>query len=185
MPKLKDTENIGLGLKNGGQRKARLRDIADACSDSRARLCKIILNLASIATVLVTFLGVSTADDTAFPRVKGGIWELSAERTLPGGNVQTWIRKARHCQNPSLLFQGYWGLAGVEKGGCRFKPMKMSESRYRIDSECMLRGAGKAVAESKITLTGDSAFEMEVDVFERGRHFRATESGRLIADCVQ
>jgi hypothetical protein len=133
----------------------------------------------------ISFCASMATAEPGFPAVRSGVWQLRAERVLPDGKSQSWTRTAEYCRNPNLLFQGYWGLGAVERGGCRFETTEPTGNRYRITSECMVRGVGRVESDAKITLTDDTAFRLEVDVCEGPRHYHATESGQRIGDCSQ
>ena len=62
---------------------------------------------------------------------------------------------------------------------------KLSESTFRVTSECALRAGETAVSEATVTMDGNSAFAMAVEVREGGLRYRATEIGRRIAACTR
>jgi hypothetical protein len=135
--------------------------------------------------LLAISLCASTATaELGFPAVRAGVWELHAERVLPNGKSQTWTRKAEYCRNPKLIFQGYWGLGSVGRAGCRFESSELTGNQYRVTSECMIRGV-RAESDARITVTDDTAFELEVDVREGRQHYRAIERGQRIGDCYE
>jgi hypothetical protein len=146
-------------------------------SSSFSRACRSALGV----TFLMLLTAASTSDPS-FPKVSRGIWHLSATRTLPDGTKQTWTLTARRCQEPSLLFKGYWGLGVVDRAGCRHTPTKLSEGRFKVATECMIRNVGVATSESTISVKGDE-FEMEVEVHEGDREYRATQVGKRVGPC--
>jgi hypothetical protein len=141
---------------------------------------------ASALFLLAISLCASAATaELGFPAVRAGVWELHAERVLPNGKSQRWTRKAEYCRDPKLIFQGYWGLGSVERAGCRFESTELTGNQYRVTSECMIRGVGRVESDARITVTDDTAFELEVDVREGPQHYRATERGQRIGDCYE
>jgi hypothetical protein len=142
-----------------------------------------LIRLAFFGVALAFGGGYVMAAESEFPPVRGGLWELQAVRVLPSGKSQKWTMQTRYCQDAGLMFQGYWGLGILDKAGCRFESTKLSDNRYRITSECMVRRAGKATSEGTVTLSGDDAFELEMDVQEGKRRYHATERGRRLGDC--
>lgn len=142
-----------------------------------------VMLLAFAGVVIVFCGGRAFAAESEFPPIRSGLWEMHAVRVLPSGKSQKWTMQTRYCQDASLAFQGYWGLGILNKAGCRFESSKLSDNRYRVTSECMVRRAGKATSEGTVTLTGDDAFELEMDVQEGKRHYHATERGRRLGDC--
>ena len=146
-------------------------------------LVSLSIRVFRIYVSVVTLCTSVTAAEPGFPAVRAGVWELHAERVLPDGNSQNWARKAEYCQTPKLLFQSYWGLGSVERAVCRFESTESASSQYRIISECMIRGVGRVESDARITLIGDTAFRLAVDVLEGIQHYHATESGKRIGDC--
>jgi hypothetical protein len=47
----------------------------------------------------------------------------------------------------------------------------------------MVRGVNKALSKAIVTLSGPTAFEMDVDVKEGSRHYRGGEKGQLLSEC--
>jgi hypothetical protein len=137
----------------------------------------------AIPAAALLFLIQGAAADVVFPKIRSGIWELTAVRTLPNGKVQTWKQNVRECRQVGSPFQGYWGLGIVEKRGCAFESTEKPDGTYKISSKCAVRGPGVASSEATVRLIGDDAFEMVVDVLEGRRHYHATQIGRLTGAC--
>ena len=56
-----------------------------------------------------------------WPQVKAGVWEIAGSWTPRQGKVKTWKENTSQCEDPTALFQGYWGDGIVERAGCRFQ----------------------------------------------------------------
>jgi hypothetical protein len=143
-----------------------------------------MIRLAFCGAALLLGVGCADATEPQFPPLRGGLWELQSVRGLPSGKSQKWTQQSRACPDANLLFQGYWGLGILEKAGCRFESTQLPDNRYRIASECMVRGVGRATSEGTVTLSGDEAFDLDIHVQEGKRRYHATQHGRRMGDCA-
>jgi hypothetical protein len=146
-------------------------------------LIRQLLREARVVVVVGVACSVTSGVDAQWPPIKPGVWELSASRTLTDRKTQSWKRQSRSCDDPTLLFKGYWGLGILEKAGCQYRSVKVSEGQFKITSECMIRGAGRATSEATVVLKEDREFQMTVHVNEGQQVYKITENGVRVADC--
>lgn len=128
-------------------------------------------------------LSSAGADESRFPPIVPGIWKVQATRVLPSGEVQKWTRTARYCDDPRRLFEGYWGLAKLQKFGCRYTAAPLSEDGYQITSVCEIEGGRMVTSKSMVTLRSSAEFEMHVELLEGSGSFHASVLGHRIGNC--
>lgn len=118
-----------------------------------------------------------------WPPITRGLWHIRAKRTLANGKEQRWERTFKRCEDPTVLFKGYWGKAPLDKAGCRFEAKKTASNVYQVSSECMLLGGGKSIGLTTVTVAGEKQFQLAVRVTENQRDSSAFEEGELVAGC--
>jgi len=118
-----------------------------------------------------------------WPAIKQGVWAI--EGTLLGRKRKKWKATTRRCDDATTLFQGYWGRGKAnEKNDCLFQSTKISGAKYEIVGECLVDQNDVVKSESKVTMRGDGAFQMEVK-FQTGKiKAKAKETGHWIAACT-
>jgi hypothetical protein len=119
-----------------------------------------------------------------WPQVKPGIWEIEEQSLGSNGKSKQWTGKMSQCHDPIGLFQGYWGKGIVERGGCRFQSTKVSDAKFKVTTECMVRHVGVATSEAVVTLKGDRAFVMKVSHREGRRTTTIDQTARWRSACV-
>jgi hypothetical protein len=130
-------------------------------------------------------VGISAFTDAQWPQISPGVWHVSAKRTLANGKVEHWERTSKHCEDPTILFKGYWGKANLDKAGCQFESKEMSSGTYRISSECLLANGGKSVGVANVVLDGNKRFHLTAQVTEKRSQSSATEDGELVSGCSE
>jgi hypothetical protein len=88
------------------------------------------------------------------------------------------------CGDASTTFMGYWGGGIVEMAGCRYTATRVADERFKIVTECIVRGLAKpSHAETEVTMHGAEAFEMKGTVKEGKKTYGVTQVGRRLSDC--
>ena len=119
-----------------------------------------------------------------WPSVERGVWDLSATRTLAGGKTLQWRENARHCNDPTELFRGYWGPGVLDRAGCRYRSLEIRPGTFKVTSECMVRKAGLATSEATVVVTDSKTFTMKISVTEGKRRYGGTQEGRRTSSCL-
>jgi hypothetical protein len=132
--------------------------------------------------------GPITPDETdqvhEWPAVKQGVWSIEGSLKAKKGKAKKWKATIKHCDDPSALFQGYWGRGKADKDSCLFQSTKVSNSKYEIVGECLVEQYDVVKSESTVTTRGQDAFEMQVH-FSAGKvDAKATEKGHWVSGCT-
>ncbi len=133
---------------------------------------------------LAWFATGATAAAQDWPPIIRGVWHVRAVRTSSNGKVERWERTVRRCEDPTILFQGYWGTGRLDRAGCQFDAAKTSSNTYRISSECMLIGGTKSLGIGVAMLNDDRRFHWTVRVTEGRIHNSAIEEGKWLSRCT-
>ena len=118
-----------------------------------------------------------------WPQIDAGIWHVRASRILSGGKPEGWERDVRRCEDPTLIFRGYWGSKSVGDRGCQFRSAKISTTDYLIDSTCILLDGAKSVGHAKVTTDGTKHFVLHAKVYEGPDQTTVHQDGMLVASC--
>jgi Protein of unknown function (DUF3617) len=117
-----------------------------------------------------------------WPAVKQGVWVIEGTMTQKG-KKKKWKSTTRHCDDPSTLFQGYWGRGKADKNDCLFQSTKVSGSKYEIVGECLVEQNDVVKSESVVIMKGQESFEMDVK-FQQGKTgAKAKETGHWVSAC--
>jgi hypothetical protein len=119
-----------------------------------------------------------------WPPIKLGIWKIDTTRILPNGKTRRSGGSGPVCGDASTTFLGYWGRGIVEMAGCRYTATRVADERFKIVTECIVRGLAKpSHAETEVTMHGPEAFEMKGTIREGKKTYRVTQVGRRLSDC--
>jgi hypothetical protein len=146
------------------------------CLSPSGRASAILL----IGMAVLFYQPLAGAVDSVAPRewppTRLGLWKLETTRIFPNGKTKHWTETAHACSDASDLFMGYWGGGIVEIEGCRYTPVKVASDKFRITTECFVRGARRpSDGEADVTMHGLEAFEMKGAVTERKKTYRLTQ----------
>lgn len=143
------------------------------------RGCGFLVALAASSVITIPALS------TDWPDIRPGIWHIRAQRRLPSGKAERWERTSRQCEDPTLLFRGYWGASVLDKAGCQFDAKQIGSSKYQITSECILMHGHRSKALATVTIESDRHFSMFIEVTENNKRLTASEYGELTGKCVK
>lgn len=119
-----------------------------------------------------------------WPPIKLGVWNIETTRVLPNGKTKHAGGSGPVCSDSSYIFIGYWGGGKVEIEGCRYIATKAADDRFKIVTECFVRGlAAPSHGEVEVTMHGPEAFEMTGTTKEGKKTYRVTQVGRRLSDC--
>jgi hypothetical protein len=149
-------------------------------STSRYRCVVVALALSAISTYPHQ---VGAEEGTSeWPYLRLGIWEFSDKKVQPSGSIKTWKTRRNVCRDTRVMFWNYWG-GELDRGGCSHRSAKLSDTTFKITSECEVKGRKHGTSEALVTLANRDEFETDVTVREGTKVYRGKESGRRIADC--
>ncbi len=133
--------------------------------------------------------GPITPDETdqvhEWPAVKQGVWSIEGTLKHKKGKAKKWKSTMKRCDDPAILFQGYWGRGRADKDSCLFQSTKVSSSKFEIVGECLVDQYDVVKSESTVTTKGQDSFEMQVH-FSAGKiDAKATEKGHWVSACTE
>ena len=119
-----------------------------------------------------------------WPPIKLGIWKIDTTRVLPNGRKRHSGGSGPVCGDASTTFIGYWGGGIVEREGCQYKATRVADERFKIVTECIVRGLTRpSRAEIDVTMHGPESFEMAGTVREGKKIYRVSQLGRRLSSC--
>jgi hypothetical protein len=88
------------------------------------------------------------------------------------------------CGDASATFIASCGGGIVEIGGCRYNATRVADERFKIVTECIVRGLTRpSRAEIDVTMHGPESFEMAGTVREGKKIYRVSQLGRRLSSC--
>ena len=114
------------------------------------------------------------------PVLRKGLWEY--KRTLPGqgaGGKDAEIA-SKKCADPTAAFKTMGEM--MAKQGCKFAPPSVKGNVRTTASECPVSG-GVVTSESVMTLTGDSAYTMDITTTSGGKTSKQMLVAKRVGDC--
>ena len=139
----------------------------------------------TIMRIVLTVLGIlvftavcrpSLADE--LPAFRQGMWKF--ERTV--GKEKFEVTK---CTSPSEDMRKQNAM--LEKGGCRFSPVKKSGNVYTFTADCSIKTPSGAAISSRttsvMTVESDTAYKIEIDGVTDGQTTKELLVAQRIGDC--
>ena len=120
-----------------------------------------------------------------WPAVKQGVWSIEGTLVSKGKKTRKWKSTTKRCEDPTTLFQGYWGRGKAEKNDCLFQSTKVSSSKFEIVGECLVEQNEVVKSESIVTTRGQDAFEMQVKFQDGKTDAKATETAHWVSACSE
>ena len=118
-----------------------------------------------------------------WPQVKAGVWEIAGSWTPRQGKVKTWKENTSQCEDPTALFQGYWGDGIVERAGCRFQSERVSATEFIVTARCEIRRVGVAISRSRVVVNDDKNFRMETELREGKVITKSSQIAHWLSEC--
>ena len=119
-----------------------------------------------------------------WPAVKQGVWAIEGT-VMSKRKKRKWKATIRRCDDPAVLFQGYWGRGKADKDSCLFQSTKVSSSKFEIIGECLVEQYDVVKSESTVTTKGQDHFEMEVSFHQGKVDAKAKEVGQWVSACTE
>ena len=133
-----------------------------------------------VTALLVSTLlcGPALADD--LPALRHGLWKF--QRTVGGETLET-----TKCTSPSEDMKKM--NAKLEKGGCRFSPVKKSGNVYTYTADCSMKMPSGSMMSSRstsvMTVVGESSYKIEIDVVTDGQASKELLVAQRVGDCTK
>ena len=112
------------------------------------------------------------------PAFRQGMWKF--DRTV--GKEKLEMTK---CASPSEDMRKQNAM--LEKGGCRFSPVKKSGNVYTFTADCSIKSPSGATISSRttsvMTVESDTAYQIEIDGVTDGQSTKELLVARRIGDC--
>jgi hypothetical protein len=136
--------------------------------------------VATVTAILLSTLasGPVLADD--LPALRQGLWKF--QRTVGGQKIEM-----TECTSPTEDMKKM--NAKLEKGGCRFTPVKKSGNVYTYTADCSMKMPTGATMKSRstsvMTVAGESSYKIEIDVVTDGQASKELLVAQRVGDCTK
>ena len=134
--------------------------------------------VAAVTAVLISTLawGPAFADD--LPALRQGLWKF--QRTVGGKMIES-----TKCTSPTDDMKTM--NVKLEKGGCRFTPVKKSGNVYTYTADCSMKMPTGATMNSRstsvMTVAIESSYKIEIDVVTDGQASKELLIAQRVGDC--
>jgi hypothetical protein len=139
---------------------------------------KMIGVTATTLLVCTLLCGLALADD--LPVLRQGSWKF--QRTVGGKKIEM-----TECASPTEDMKKM--NAKLEKGGCRFSPVKKSGNVYTYTADCSMKMPSGSMMSSRstsvMTVVGESSYKIEIDVVTDGQASKELLVAQRVGDCTK
>ena len=136
--------------------------------------------VATVTAILISTLASAPVLADDLPALRQGLWKF--QRTVSGKQIET-----TKCTSPTEDMKKM--NATLEKGGCRFSPVKKSGNVYTYSADCSMKMPTGATMNSRstsvMTVVSESSYKIEIDVVTDGQASKELLVAQRVGDCTK